>query len=107
MSAVGSDWSGSAKAGSEKGRTLVSSISSALGRRTVGLAARIARARQQAGDRAHARGDAAAAANGWTVSVTGGPLGLAGRTYRDPRFDALGAAVDAGRPQDQAGLVRP
>jgi hypothetical protein len=39
--------------------------------------------------RAHASGDARAQARGWTVTATPGPLGLAGRTYRDPRFAAL------------------
>jgi len=40
-------------------------------------------------DRAHAGGDARARATGWTVIATTGPLGLAGRTYRDPRFTTL------------------
>jgi hypothetical protein len=40
-------------------------------------------------DRAHAAGDAEARALGWTTTRTPGLLGLAGRTYRDPRFDTL------------------
>jgi hypothetical protein len=38
--------------------------------------------------RLHARGDTRARDMGWTVTVMPGPLGLAGRCYRDPRFSA-------------------
>jgi hypothetical protein len=48
---------------------------------------------QKLGNRAHARGDAFALAAGWTVTMTHGPLGLSGRTYRDPRFGARRSAT--------------
>ncbi len=38
-------------------------------------------------DRVHAAGDDRARAAGWDVTSTRGPLGLRGRSYRDPRFD--------------------
>jgi hypothetical protein len=38
--------------------------------------------------RVHAAGDDRARARGWQVTPTPGPLGLTGRSYRDPRFDA-------------------
>jgi hypothetical protein len=53
------------------------------------VAGRLHRHLQELSDRAHAAGDAHAEAMGWTITQTPGPLGLAGRTYRDPRFDAL------------------
>ena len=37
-------------------------------------------------DRVHAAGDARARARGWAITPTAGPFGLAGRSYRDPRF---------------------
>lgn len=54
--------------------------------RTGSLTRRLRSALVGMADRAHARGDAHAQAIGWTVAATPGPLGLAGRTYRDPRF---------------------
>ena len=39
-------------------------------------------------DRLHAASDQDARDLGWTVSVTPGPLGFNGRSYRDPRFGA-------------------
>ena len=39
-------------------------------------------------DRVHATADDRARALGWTVTETPGWLGLSGRSYRDPRFDA-------------------
>jgi hypothetical protein len=53
-----------------------------------GLLGRLGRRQQQLSDRVHAVGDADAIARGWTVMVTVSPLGMGGRTYRDPRFDA-------------------
>jgi hypothetical protein len=50
----------------------------------------------QGADCAHADGDARARAAGWTVTVTGGPFGLSGRAYRDPRF---GPPAAAARPE--------
>lgn len=38
--------------------------------------------------RLHAAGDQDARDIGWTVTVMPGPLGLNGRSYRDPRFGA-------------------
>jgi len=38
--------------------------------------------------RLHAPGDTRARDMGWTVTVVPGPLGLTGRSYRDPRFGA-------------------
>ena len=38
-------------------------------------------------DRFHAAGDYRARAAGWEGPPTPGPLGLRGRSYRDPRFD--------------------
>jgi hypothetical protein len=39
-------------------------------------------------DRAHAAADQRARAVGWEVTENPGWFGLAGRSYRDPRFDA-------------------
>jgi hypothetical protein len=39
-------------------------------------------------DRIHAASDDRARTRGWTVTETTGRLGLSGRSYRDPRFDA-------------------
>ncbi len=52
------------------------------------VAGRLRRHLREVSDRAHAAGDAHAQAMGWTIAQTPGPLGLSGRTYRDPRFDA-------------------
>lgn len=41
-------------------------------------------------DHAHAPGDDRARAAGWHVTATPGPLGLQGRSYRDPRFATRG-----------------
>jgi hypothetical protein len=46
-----------------------------------------ARAAIVARDRAHAAADARAQVMGWTATPVAGVLGLAGRAYRDPRFD--------------------
>jgi hypothetical protein len=47
-------------------------------------------AQQQAiSDHAHARSDASAIAQGWTVTASTGRFGFGARTYRDPRFDRL------------------
>jgi len=43
--------------------------------------------------RLHAPGDARAREVGWTVTVVPGPLGLTGRSYRDPRFSARAGTV--------------
>lgn len=53
------------------------------------LARRCQAAMRGLSDRAHAAEDAHAQAMGWTTTQTPGLLGLAGRTYRDSRFDAL------------------
>jgi len=39
-------------------------------------------------DRIHAADDDHARAQGWEITQTPGRLGLTGRSYRDPRFDA-------------------
>jgi hypothetical protein len=49
--------------------------------------------------RVHAAADQRARAVGWEVTETPGWFGLAGRSYRDPRFDARRRA----RHQAQAG----
>ena len=74
------------------------SITSATGcpARVGGLAGRCRAWFAQIADRAHASGDAQARAAGWTVTVTGGPFGLSGRAYRDPRF---GPQAGAASPQ--------
>ena len=74
------------------------SISSAPGwtARLAGLTGRSRAWLAQIADRAHASADAQARAAGWTVTVTPGPFGLSGRTYRDPRF---GPHAGAARPE--------
>jgi hypothetical protein len=57
--------------------------------RIANLAGRFRAAMGRLSDRAHASGDARAQAMAWTTTQTPGPLGLAGRVCRDPRFDAL------------------
>jgi hypothetical protein len=64
--------------------------------RIVGLARVMAR---KVSDRAHAAADGRARARGWEVTEARGRLGLSGRSYRDPRFDARGHA----RQEAQAG----
>jgi hypothetical protein len=39
-------------------------------------------------DRIHAADDDHSRAQGWEITQTPGRLGLTGRSYRDPRFDA-------------------
>jgi hypothetical protein len=39
-------------------------------------------------DRLHSAADDRARARGWEITETRGPLGLRGRSYRDPRFAA-------------------
>ena len=53
----------------------------AIGARSRAVAGRLS-------DRIHAADDEHARALGWEVTHTPGPLGLTGRSYRDPRFDA-------------------
>ena len=55
----------------------------AIGARSRAVAERLS-------DRIHAAGDDHARALGWEVTQTPGRLGLTGRSYRDPRFDARG-----------------
>ena len=59
-------------------------------RRIAQLARRLRAAAGRISDAAHAAGDDRAQASGWTITRTAGPLGLAGRAYRDPRFDTRG-----------------
>jgi hypothetical protein len=73
----------------------MSTSSASCPARPGGLTARCRARLAQIADRAHSSGDARARAAGWTVTVTPGPLGLSGRTYRDPRFCP------------QAGVERP
>ncbi len=54
--------------------------------RSMTTAVRYRATARELADRAHAAGDAHALASGWAVTRTPGPLGLAGRTYWDPRF---------------------
>jgi hypothetical protein len=69
-------------------RTTGTSINTPTGR----LARRRARARRVRAvltglsGRLHAAADTRARDTGWTVTVVPGPLGLNGRSYRDPRF---------------------
>ncbi len=65
-------------------------IRSAAGRR--GLADAISSAAERLSTRVHADGDARARDLGWEITRTPGWAGLAGRTYRDPRFDTRTAA---------------
>jgi hypothetical protein len=70
-----------------------------MGAVPVSLARRVANwigAWQQAvSDRAHAEGDAFAAAQGWTVTKSARRCGFGARTYRDPRFDRRAHATAA------------
>jgi hypothetical protein len=54
---------------------------------TTRLTSWISRIPQTLSTRIHASADQRARACGWQVTKTTGPLGLGGRTYRDPRFD--------------------
>ena len=60
-----------------------------------GLTDAISSAAERLSTRVHAPGDARARALGWDITRTPGRAGLAGRTYRDPRFATR--AVPAGR----------
>ena len=51
-----------------------------------GLADAISSAAERLSTRVHAAGDARARDLGWEITRTPGRAGLAGRTYRDPRF---------------------
>lgn len=46
-------------------------------------------------DLIHAAADDRARARGWEITETPGPLGLRGRSYRDPRFGARRSHHDA------------
>jgi hypothetical protein len=46
-------------------------------------------------DRMHTAADGRARARGWEITETPGLLGLRGRRYRDPRFDARRSHHDA------------
>ena len=50
------------------------------------LAAAVSSAAARLSTRAHAAGDARARDLGWEIARTPGRAGLAGRSYRDPRF---------------------
>jgi hypothetical protein len=61
-------------------------------------AAGLARAtRRSLSERIHAAADDHARAQGWEVTETRGWLGLRGRTYRDPRFNARRRDIATGR----------
>jgi hypothetical protein len=47
-------------------------------------------------DHLHSAADARARARGWEITETPGPLGLRGRSYRDPRFGARRSLQTAG-----------
>ena len=54
--------------------------------RRLGLADAISSAVERLSNRIHRRSDARARDLGWEITRTAGRAGLAGRTYRDPRF---------------------
>jgi hypothetical protein len=67
-----------------------------------GLAELARTAGRRLSDLIHAAADDRARARGWEITGTPGPLGLHGRSYRDPRFGARrshqgGAARGGGR----------
>jgi hypothetical protein len=62
------------------------------------LTARLRAALTTLSDSAHDAADARAQAAGWTATPIPGPLGLDGRTYRDPRFTTRQAAASRTRP---------
>ncbi|MHB1596829.1 MAG: hypothetical protein ACYCO9_10160 [Streptosporangiaceae bacterium] len=63
--------------------------------RQLGLAVAISSAAERLSIRVHAAGDARARDLGWEITRTAARAGLAGRTYRDPRFATR--AATAGR----------
>ena len=59
------------------------------------LADRARAAGRRLSDRIHSAADDRARAQGWEITETPGPLGLRGRSYRDPRFGARRSHQDA------------
>jgi hypothetical protein len=62
------------------------------------LSLAIPRLQRQLSDHAHQRGDALARERGWEINTLTRRLGLAGRTYRDPRFAGHPRVASRGEP---------